>query len=98
MSKGVNRKARSDSKWKNTKKKWHTANPAVNGEYICWRCNSPVSAELVTLDHIADWALYPEYRYELSNLKPAHQFCNNEKHANQLQRLRNRKILGKRKR
>ncbi len=89
----MSKKRTSTAKWQRTKIKWFAVNPPIEGYYLCWLCNQLMKPEKVTLDHVADWATYPEYRYELSNLRPAHQFCNNERTSKQLDKLRARRVL-----
>lgn len=83
--------------WGQTKKAWKKKNPPdKDGNYQCWLCPHKVSADKVTLDHVAPLEQYPEYGKELSNLRPAHAWCNEERargNHNSLTVLRNRKIL-----
>lgn len=64
------------SKIRNAQKEWKLKNPPIDGYYICWICNQTVSAGKVTVDHVATVEMYPEYATELSNMKPAHEWCN----------------------
>lgn len=83
--------------WSKIKKRWKAQNPPdADGNYICWLCTKPVSAELMTLDHVAPLEQYPEYAKELSNLRPAHRWCNEERargNHGTLTTLRGRKVL-----
>jgi 5-methylcytosine-specific restriction endonuclease McrA len=84
----------STSQMANLKKKWISKNPPdKDGNYTCWLCKQPVALENLSLDHVASVAEYPEYAFELSNLRPSHVFCNNERAFPTLQVLRGRKIL-----
>jgi 5-methylcytosine-specific restriction endonuclease McrA len=66
--------------FKIVKKQWLKANPPDrDGNYMCWICNRPVLADKVSLDHVAPVELYPEYAKELSNLRPSHEFCNQQR-------------------
>lgn len=62
------------------RKKWIANNPPdENGNYECWLCKQPVHIDKVTIDHVAPVHLYPEYAKNLSNLKPSHEFCNQQR-------------------
>lgn len=61
------------------KKKWREANKPVDGFYICWLCKQPVHEDKVTLDHVAPLHLYPEYATDISNLRPSHEHCNQQR-------------------
>lgn len=78
---------------KRLKDKWRKKNPPVDGAYTCWRCKNPVAEDKVSLDHVLTVEEYPEYAKELSNLKPAHVFCNQERAHSVLKTLRGRKVL-----
>lgn len=81
--------------WTSVKRKWLEKNPPdKNGNYECWLCHNPVPANKVSLDHVASVELYPEYAKELSNLRPTHEFCNQERAYSKLKQLRGRKVLG----
>lgn len=93
MSKrGPSRKAHSNMS--SLKKKWKSKNPPdENGNYICWICKQAVHTSVVSMDHVATVEEWPEYKNDLSNLRPSHAFCNHERANKQLSRLRQRKIL-----
>lgn len=76
------------------KKQWKKKYPADNGFYICWICKQPVADDKVSVDHVLPVADYPEYAKELSNMRPAHQWCNEERHAKSLEKFRKRKVIG----
>lgn len=79
---------------KTLKIKWRKVNlPDANDNYECWICHQPIEADKMTLDHVATVEQYPEYAFELSNLRPAHEWCNQERAFNRLSQLRGRKIL-----
>lgn len=81
--------------WKEVRKKWFARNPPdENGNYECAICHHPVHKDHVSLDHIATVELYPEYAKELSNLRPTHEFCNQERAYSKVKQLRGRRILG----
>jgi 5-methylcytosine-specific restriction endonuclease McrA len=81
--------------WGKVRKKWRGKNPPdENGYYTCAICKKPVHEDKLSLDHIAPAALYPEYAKELSNLRPTHTFCNQEREFSNLKYLKGRKILG----
>ena len=68
------------SKWQETRREWLRKNPPdKDGNYTCAICKSPVHKDKVSLDHIISKSLYPELRYDLTNLQPTHDFCNQEK-------------------
>lgn len=76
------------------RKKWRERNLPINGYYTCWLCKKDVPASSLSLDHVLPVSEYPEYARNLSNLKPAHKWCNQERHAKMLDKLRRRKIIG----
>lgn len=66
--------------WSQVKKRWREKNPPdADGNYICWLCKQPVHESKMTLDHVATLELYPEYAKDLSNLRPSHNFCNEQR-------------------
>lgn len=67
------------SAMRSAKKKWREANKPVDGFYICWLCEQPVAEDKVSLDHVAPLHLYPEYATNISNLKPSHKHCNQQR-------------------
>lgn len=76
------------------KKRWRVRYPPdEHGYYECWICKKPVGVEVMTLDHVLTVEEWPEYRKQLSNLRPAHRFCNEERAAQRLIKLRRRGIL-----
>lgn len=78
-----------------TKKLWRKKNPPdADGNYICWICTKLVAASIMTLDHVASVEEWPEYAKDLSNLRPSHRFCNEERAAKRLAKLRRKGILG----
>ena len=82
------------SQMKVLKVKWLRKNkPDASGNYECWICHQPIAADKLTLDHVASVHDYPEYAFALSNLRPAHNFCNQEREFSTLSYLRGRKIL-----
>lgn len=81
---------------KNLKAKWKSHNkPDADNNYVCWICKQPVSNDTMTLDHVMPVHDWPEYAFELSNLRPAHAWCNSEREFDTLKMLRGRKILRK---
>lgn len=82
--------------WSTTKKKWFANNKPDYDKhhYICWLCKKPVHITKVTLDHVMPVENWPEYAKELSNIKPAHDWCNHERHAQELSKLKGRNKLG----
>lgn len=80
--------------WGYYKKKWKKQNPPdKDGNYQCWLCPRKVHKSIVTIDHVAPLELYPEYAKEMSNLRPAHRWCNEERASNRLTTLRRRGVL-----
>jgi len=66
--------------WQRTKQAWKRLNPPdKDGYYECAICHTKVHISKVSIDHIIPWSLYPQLRYDLTNLQPAHTFCNQEK-------------------
>lgn len=66
--------------WSAIKRRWRNQNPPdANGFYECWICRQPVHMSAVSLDHVAPTSLYPEYAKNLSNLRPSHKFCNDQR-------------------
>ena len=62
------------------RKRWIEKNPPdENGYYECWICKWPVHVSKMTIDHILSAREYPEYRTDHSNLRPAHDWCNNQR-------------------
>jgi 5-methylcytosine-specific restriction endonuclease McrA len=83
--------------WSRVKAKWRERNlPDKDGNYVCWICKQPVHNSVVTIDHVAPLELYPEYARDLSNLKPSHRWCNEERgrpgHTKLLKRYGRRKV------
>lgn len=77
--------------WSNVKKAWRKANPPdAEGFYICWICKHELHESKLTLDHVAPLEQYPEFAKELSNLRPAHAWCNQERARNKYTSLINR--------
>lgn len=60
--------------WQATKKRWFAKN--TKPVYRCYICGKLVDRANLTLDHVLPRGSHPELRYELSNLKPVHGFCN----------------------
>lgn len=66
--------------WTQIKTKWREKNPPnKDGYYTCWICGKPVHMDKVSFDHVAPVAQYPEYAKDLSNIKPSHGFCNEQR-------------------
>lgn len=87
--------ARHIKNWHIVKKRWKKKNPPdKDGNYVCWLCEQKVSAETVTLDHVLTVEMYPEYAKELSNLRPAHRWCNEQRAFDELKVLKGRGLLG----
>lgn len=62
------------------KRKWIELNPPnEQGFYECWLCHKPVHISTFTMDHVLSQAEYPEYAREMSNIRPAHGFCNEQR-------------------
>ncbi|ALY10019.1 HNH endonuclease [Arthrobacter phage Pumancara] len=47
-----------------------------NDQVLCWICRQPGANQL---DHIKPRSKYPELVWDLSNIVPAHDTCNNRK-------------------
>lgn len=67
------------SKWLRVRAEWFKENPADDGFYICYICGDRLTPKETTLDHIKPRSLFPELRFELSNLAPCCYRCNREK-------------------
>lgn len=79
--------------WKETRLLWFKENKPP---YFCYLCNKPLKKEQVTLDHVIPRGSYPQFRYNLDNLKPACIKCNNEKASQSLENyLKNKKSIDK---
>lgn len=84
------------------RKQWKKDNPPdKDGNYECWICKQPVTAEKMTIDHVAPVSQYPEYARDPSNIRPAHRFCNEQRSVTPLARTirrfgkgRRRKLTG----
>lgn len=73
------------SNWSSIKRQWKKINPPdIQGYYICWICNIKVHISKLTLDHVLPLETYPEYGADLTNLRPAHEFCNQHRGGNNL--------------
>lgn len=83
------------TKWATTRKNWFIKYPDINGMYVCWICKQEVSKDTVSLDHVMSVDKWPEYAFNLTNLRPSHTFCNQERDQSTLTKLRSRKILRK---
>lgn len=67
-------------KWQSTRKYWIKNNPPDHaGYYTCGICHQSVHIDEVTIDHKIPRSHAPHLRYEMSNLQPAHWFCNTQK-------------------
>ena len=65
------------TKWQTTRRQWLKANKAE--WYECYLCKTMVSHRAMQLDHVESRARRPDLRYEPSNLKPVHSWCNKNK-------------------
>ena len=75
-------KVKIDEKWEATKKLWFELNPPDHSGYYycqlvpCLCPGVPMTKGECRLDHIKPKGKYPLLKYVLSNLRPAHDFCN----------------------
>lgn len=74
--------AKVDKLWEATKVLWFAANPPDNSGYYycqlrpCLCPGVPMFKNETRLDHIKPKGKFPLLKYVLSNLRPAHDFCN----------------------
>ncbi len=75
-------KQKVDEKWEATKKLWFSLNPPDHSGYYycqlkpCLCPGVPMFKNETRLDHIKPKGKFPLLKYVLSNLRPAHDFCN----------------------
>lgn len=74
-----------DKLWEETKKLWFELNPPDHSGYYycqlkpCFFPGVPMTKAETRLDHIKPKSKFPLLKYVLSNLRPAHDYCNGVK-------------------
>jgi 5-methylcytosine-specific restriction endonuclease McrA len=72
-----------------TRADWFEFNqPNHEGYYQCGLCPYWVHCDETVLDHIKPKGSFPELKYVLSNLQPAHWICNQEKGSMSMEQWR----------
>lgn len=75
-------KVKVDKLWEATKKLWFELNPPDHSGYYycklkpCFFPGVPMTKAETRLDHIKPKGSFPKLKYVLSNLRPAHDYCN----------------------
>lgn len=54
-------------KWEDTRKRWFAEN--MRGSYACYICETLMSRDMTTLDHVKPRGSHPELKYDMSNLQ-----------------------------
>lgn len=89
--KPINKVGKTTKQWFITRANWIKKNPPpIDGRY--WECYlqihewCPIRIDVhqLTLDHVVSRSRDPSLRFNLSNLKPACQYCNSEKGSRSL--------------
>ena len=75
------------------KQLWHDLNPPdSNGHWYCYlqiapNCLIVLSKETLRLEHVKSKVRYPGRKYDVSNLKPACDYCNELKGSRDLEEI-----------
>lgn len=91
----LKRVGKTTKQWFITRATWIRKNPPpIEGKY--WECYLQIhewcpvrlTLETLTLDHVVSRSRDPSLRFNLSNIKPACQYCNSEKGSKSLDQVK----------